>query len=277
LGKVYDRSIPNPPAPFYVDRLTASDAIRFRWTQNYRDNDLEGYVIYKMPAGSSIFDISVAEVYQQIDDKRVNSWEDILIDAVFWIVSVDTSGNESIPVPESVYWELKQTICGNPRWPDEKVSCQRVLEELVIDNNVPITEHNGVRGRHAFYAFQETTSASEISNFAVRTFIETSTNLDSVVLADEPPWNPMAKVDPLSWQPNGINYEVFFECSVDGGEFKRFHNELFRGQQLIYRLVLSSYKDDQDLRVQRACLYIYGTENLIVSNERLEQENSDDE
>jgi hypothetical protein len=41
--------------------------------------------------------------------------------------------------------------------------------------------------------------------------------------------------------------------------------------------VLSSYKDDQDLRVQRACLYIYGTENLIVSNERLEQENSDDE
>ena len=277
LSKVYDRTIPNPPAPFYVDRLTVSDAMRFRWMQNYRDNDIEGFVIYKMPPSSSTFDISVAEVYQQIDDKRVNSWEDILIDAVFWIVSVDTSGNESVPVPETIYWELKQVICGDPSWPDEKVSCQRVVEELVIDNNVPITEHNGVTGRHAFYAFQETTSAYEISNFAVRTFIETSTNLDSVVLADEPPWNPMANVDPLSWQPDGMNYEVFFECSVDGGEFQRFHNKLFRGQQLIYRLVLSSYKDNQDLRVQRACLYIYGTENLVVSNEKLEQENSDDE
>ena len=269
LGKVYDRSVPNPPAPFYVDRLSISDAMRFRWTPSYRDDDIEGYVIYRMPAGSSIFDAGVAEVYQQIQNNWTHSWRDILVEGVFWIVSVDTSGNESEPVPESIYWTLLQKICGNPSWPDTKVNCQRVLEELVIDNNVPVTEYLGKQGRYASYVYEETSELEQISNFALRSYIETSTNLDSIVLADEE-WEPMRKMNPISWQPDGINYEVWHEVSVDGGPWQRFHNELYRGEQLRYRLILASYKPDQDLRVQRACIYVYSTDNVLVENKEFE-------
>ena len=265
LSKVYDRTVPHDPSPFYVERLAVSDAMRFIWTPSYRDNDIEGYVIYRMPAGTSVFDVGIAEVYQQIDNNRTHSWEDILVDGVFWIVSVDTSGNESAPVVESVYWRFIQKICGDPRWPDEKINCQRVLEELVIDNNVPVTEYNGKSGRYAYYTYQETSELEQISNFACLSYIETSTNLDSIVLADDE-WDPMKKMNPISWQPDGIHYEVWHEVSVDGGAWQRFHNELFRGDQLRYRLVLASYKDDQDLRVQRACIYVYTTNNVLVEN-----------
>ena len=274
LSKVYDRTVPHDPAPFYVERLTASDAIRFIWTPSYRDDDIEGYVIYRMPAGTSVFDVGVAEVFQQIPNNRTHSWEDILVEGVFWIVSVDTSGNESKAVVESVYWTLIQKICGDPRWPDDKINCQRVLEELVIDNNVPITSYAGKSGRYAFYDYQESSELPEISNYALRSYIETSTNLDGIVLADDE-WDPMRKMNPISWQPDGIHYEVWHEVSVDGGAWTRFHNELFRGEQLRYRLVLASYKDDQDLRVQRACIYVYTTSNVLIENKQIEGKNDE--
>ena len=277
LAKVYDRTVPHDPAPFSVERLGVSDAMRFIWTPSYRDNDIEGYVIYRMPAGSSVFDAGIAEVYQQIDNNRTHSWEDILVDGVFWIVSVDTSGNESQPVPESVYWQLLQKICGDPAWPDDKLNCQKVIEELVIDNNVPITEYAGKQGRYAFYSYSEVSELEQIANFALRSYIETSTNLDSIVLADDE-WDPMASIDPISYQPDGVHYEVWHEVSVDGAGWQRFHNELFRGDQLRYRLVLASYKPNQDLRVQRACIYVYTTNNVLVENKNvIEIEDNRDE
>ena len=263
LSKVNDRSVPRQPEPFYVERLTASDAMRFIWNANRFDDDLAGFAIYKMPAGTTYFDIAVAELYMRVENNRVHSWEDILVAGIFWIVAIDTSGNESKPLAESLYWDLHQTICGNPDWSDVKDGCVTLNEELLIDNSVSITEYAGKSGRYAFYNYLEQTEQGDISNYAVRSFIDTSTNLDSVVIAD-PEWEPMAAIDPLSWQPDGIHYEVFHEVSVDNGEWQRFHNEVFKAKNLKYRLVLADYKADQDLRVQRACLYIYTTRNLVI-------------
>ena len=266
LSKVYDRGVPEQPSPFYVERLVISDAMRFVWTPSSRDNDIAGYTIYRMPEGSKTFDVGVAKVYQRIDNGNFHSWEDILVDGVFWIIAVDTSGNESQAVAESILWELHQTICGNPYWPDPKVNCEKVLEELVIDNSTPVTEYKGVSGRYAFYSYEEYTEQETTQNYAVRSFIESSTNLDSIVIAD-PEWNPMSDIDPMSWQPDGTHYECFHEVSVNDGPWERFHNDLIRGKSLRYRLVVASYKPNQDVRVQRACLYIHTTMNIILQGQ----------
>ena len=178
LSKVYDRTVPHNPAPFYVERLAVSDAMRFIWTPSYRDNDIAGYVIYRMPAGTSVFDVGVAEVYQQIDNNRTHSWEDILVEGVFWIVSVDTSGNESQPVPESIYWSYCKRYAAIHGGLMRSLTAKEFWKSLVIDNNVPFTEYAGKSGRYAFYSYQELSELEQISNFALRSYIETSTNLD---------------------------------------------------------------------------------------------------
>ena len=265
LAKVNDRSIPNPPEPFYVERLVASDAMRFIWTPSPLDNDLAGYTIYRMPEGSTVFDVGIAEVYQRIDHYKIHSWEDIIVPGVFWIVSVDTSGNESIAVPEGFYWQFIQEICGNPLWLDDKQHCFENNQELVLEATAPEIEYNGKLGRYGFYTYEEETELEQFGNYAIRSFIETSTNLDSIVIAD-PPWEPMSDIPYMSWQPDGVHYEVYHECSLDEGEWQRFHAEWVRAKNIRYRLVIASYKPDQTLKVQRACIKVHTTKNLVIKD-----------
>ena len=265
LAKVSDRTIPNPPEPFYVERLVASDAMRFIWTPSPLDNDLAGYTIYRMPEGSTIFDVGIAEVYQRIDSYKVHSWEDIIVPGVFWIVSVDTSGNESMPVAEGLYWTFIQEICGNPNWVDPKTHCFENNQELVLESTAPEIEYNGKLGRYGFYTYEEETELEQFGNYAIRSFIETSTDLESIVIAD-PPWEPMSDIPYMSWQPDGVHYEVYHECSLDEGEWQRFHAEWVRAKNIRYRLVIASYKPDQILKVQRACIKVHTTKNLVIKD-----------
>ena len=76
----------------------------------------------------------------------------------------------------------------------------------------------------------------------------------------------MGDIDPMSWQPNGLNYEVYHEASLDGGEWSRFHAEWVRAKNVHYRLVIASYKPNQIVRVQRACIKIHTTKNLVVKD-----------
>jgi len=265
LAQVNDRSKPHRPEPFYVERLVASDAMRFIWTPSPLDNDLAGFTIYRMPEGSRTFDKNIARVYQIIDHYRTHSWEDILVDGEFWIVAVDTSGNESEPTPEGLYWEFIQEICGNPGWLDEKVHCFENNEELVLESSAPEIEYNSVLGKYGYYIYQEETELEQFGNYAIRSFIETSTDLDSIVIAD-PPWSPMSDIPFMSWQPDGTHYEVYHECSLDEGEWQRFHAEWVRAKNIKYRLVVGSYKPEQLLKVQRACIKIHTTKNLVIGD-----------
>jgi len=245
--------------------LVASDAMRFIWTPSPLDNDLAGFTIYRMPEGSRTFDKNIARVYQIIDHYRTHSWEDILVDGEFWIVAVDTSGNESEPTPEGLYWEFIQEICGNPGWLDEKVHCFENNEELVLESSAPEIEYNSVLGKYGYYIYQEETELEQFGNYAIRSFIETSTDLDSIVIAD-PPWSPMSDIPFMSWQPDGTHYEVYHECSLDEGEWQRFHAEWVRAKNIKYRLVVGSYKPEQLLKVQRACIKIHTTKNLVIGD-----------
>lgn len=265
LSAVYDRSIPAPPVPFYCERLVSSDAMRFVWTPVKSDIDLEGYVIYRMPAGTTRFDWSLAEKYAEGNWNEWHTWTDILVPGHFWICAVDTSGNRSEPVPEGVLWTLIQVICGDPLWLGNKQHCHIEDRELVLDADVPLIEYNGRSGRYAFYEHDEHTDLEQTANLAIRSFIETETNLDEIVIAD-PPWDPMADIDPMSWQPDGLHYEVYHEASVDGGPWERFHAEWVRGRNVHYRLVIASYKPNQIIRVQRACIKIHTTNNIVVKD-----------
>ena len=71
------------------------------------------------------------------------------------------------------------------------------------------------------YEHDEETVLEQPANPMIRSFIQTSTDLEQIVIAD-PEWNPMSDIDPISWQPDGIDYEVYHEASIDdgpGGEF----------------------------------------------------------
>ena len=278
---MYDSGVPESPTPFYVERLVISDAMRFIWTPSSKDNDIAGYTIYKMPPGSKLFDISLAEVYQRIDNGHSHSWEDILVDGAFWIIAVDTSGNESRVSSESILWTLIQIICGNPDWRGEKERLITDGEELILDpespsfiisNNPPAnpeegdlwfkveTEGNARNGWVGVYEHDEYTLLEQPENLMIKSYIQTSTDLEQIVIAD-PEWEPMSDIDPLSWQPNGIDFDVYHEASIDDGPWRRVHNDIIRGQRIKYRLVVISYKE-QDLRVQRACIHVHSTKNL---------------
>lgn len=281
LSKVYDRGVPQRPTPFYVERLVISDAMRFIWTPSSIDNDIAGYTIYKMPPGSKVFDIGLAEVYQRIDNGHSHSWEDILVDGAFWIIAVDTSGNESRVSSESILWTLIQIICGNPDWRGEKERLITDGEELILDPESPSfiisnkppanpeegdlwfkveTEGNARNGWVGVYEHDEYTLLEQPENLMIKSYIQTSTDLEQIVIAD-PEWEPMSDIDPLSWQPNGIDFDVYHEASIDDGPWRRVHNDIIRGQRIKYRLVVISYKE-QDLRVQRACIHVHSTKNL---------------
>ena len=268
LSAAYDRSIPRQPSPFYCERLVASDSMRFVWNPNRADIDLAGYVIYRTPAGITEFDWSFATKHTEANWDEWHTWTDIIIpDVIFWIVAVDTSGNKSTPVAEGITWNLIQVICGNPGWVDDKQHCASVDGELILDSSAPEISHNGVVGRYGFYTYEEDTNLEQSANLAIRSFIESETNLEEIVIAD-PPWDPMADIDPMSWQPSGIHYEVYHERSINGGPWERFSNEWIRGREVHYRLVIASYKPDQIIRVQRACIKIHTTNNLIVQEPR---------
>jgi hypothetical protein len=282
LSKVYDRGVPNRPVPFYVERLVISDAMRFIWTPSSSDNDIAGYTIYRMPEGSKVFDIGVAELYQRIDNGNSNSWEDMLVDGAFWIVAVDTSGNESIVSSESILWTLIKIICGNPDWLGNKSNLITEGEELLLDPESPSflisnkppqnpevgdlwwkveVEGNARNGWVGVYDHDDVIRLEQPANLMIKSYIQTSTDLDQIVIADQE-WNPMSNIDPLSWQPNGIDFDVYHEASVDDGPWRRIHNQVVRGQRVKFRLVVISYKE-QDLRVQRACIHIHSTKNIL--------------
>ena len=265
LSSPRDRTIPRAPTPFYCERLVASDAMRFVWSRVPGDDDIEGYVIYRMPVGSQRFDWSLAERHTEANHDERNTWTDFIVEGVYWIVAVDTSGNRSEPAREGVTWDLVQEICGNPGWVDDKQHCEQVLEELILDSSAPETIHNGVPGAYGFYTYEENTNLEQVENLAIRSFIESDTNLEEIVIAD-PEWDPMGDIDPLSWQPNGLNYEVYHEASLDGGEWSRFHAEWVRARNVHYRLVIASYKPNQIVRVQRACIKIHTSKNLVVKD-----------
>lgn len=260
-----DRTIPAPPVPFYCDRLVASDAMRFRWSPVPTDIDLAGYVIYRMPPGSTIFDWNIAVKHTEANWSESHTWTDILVEGNFWIISVDTSGNRSEPVPEGVTWHLIQQICGNPLWQDPKQHCEVVLQDLVLDIDAPEIDYNGVRGRYGFYLYEEATDLEQTANLAIRSYIETETDVEEIMIS-HPQWDPIADVDPMSWQPNGKHYEVYHEASVDGGEWERFHAKWVRARNVHYRLVIVSFLPDQVVSVQRACIKIHTTNNLVVGD-----------
>ena len=281
LSKVYDRGVPQRPTPFYVERLVISDAMRFIWTPSAKDSDIAGYTIYKMPAGSKVFDIGVAELYQRIDSGHSHSWEDMLVDGAFWIIAVDTSGNESRVSAESILWTLIQIICGNPDWLGKKNNLITDGEELllspdspsfIISNQPPESPETGDlwwkveaegyprNGWVGVYEHDEYTLLEQPENLMIKSYIQTSTDLDQIVIADEE-WDPMSGIDPLSWQPDGIDFDVYHEVSINDGPWRRIHNQVVRAQRLKYRLVVISYKE-QDLRIQRACIHVHSTKNL---------------
>ena len=281
LSRTNDRTVPHPPTPFYVERLTASDAMRFLWKHQSNDIDIQGYTIFWMPLGSVVFDPAIAKPYLVAEHYQEEGWRDIIKEGTYWIVAVDTSGNESIAAKEAILWTLIQIICGNPDWTGEKRNLITDGEELLLDPDSPsfiisnspppdpeigdlwwkVTWTGEARnGWVGVYEHDEETVLEQPANLMIRSFIQTSTDLEQIVIAD-PEWNPMSDIDPISWQPDGIDYEVYHEASIDDGPWRRIHNNVVRARRIKYRLVVISYKE-QDLRVQRACLHIHSTNNL---------------
>ena len=182
---------------------------------------------------------------------------------------------------ESILWLLIQNICGNPDWTGNKSNLITDDKELLLDPESPSfiisnsppanpeagdlwfkvdVEGNARNGWVGVYEHDEYTLLEQPENLMIKSYIQTSTDLDQIVIADEE-WDPMSGIDPLSWQPDGIDFDVYHEVSINDGPWRRIHNQVVRAQRLKYRLVVISYKE-QDLRIQRACIHVHSTKNL---------------